>query len=133
MRVTVDTSEAKSFELVEPGPYEMTIRAVEFFQGKPATDNSEAKVSQLEVEFAFQDPRLDQSSGTIKRRYPIEGKGAGFFRDFWKAATGEDIPVGQKLDVDTDAAIGRPVIVAVEHREYNGKKYNEAKQVTSAS
>lgn len=125
MRMTVDTTQAKSFELVEPGPYEMTVKGI----GEPKKGPNATTV---EVEFAFQDPKLDQSSGTIRRQYPIDGKGAGFFRDFWKAATGEDIPIGQKLDVDTDDAIGKPVIVNVEHREYEGKKYNEAKSVTSA-
>lgn len=129
MRVTVDTTQAKSFDLVEPGPYEMTIKSI----SEPKAPKDDPKGDKgVEVEFAFQDPQLDQASGTVQRRYPIEGKGAGFFRDFWKAATGEDIPVGTKLDVDLDNAIGRPVIVGITHRPWQGKTYNNAETVTAA-
>lgn len=125
-RVTVDTSEALSFEPAEPGPYEMSVHKID---GPHKGDKS----NYMAVEFAFQDPNRDKKHGKVFRNYPIDGKGAGFFRDFWKAATGQDLPIGQKgLDIDTDDAVGRPVIVQIGNREYQGRIQNEAERVTAA-
>lgn len=117
MRVTVDTTEAKSFELAEPGPYEMTVHAI----GEPTKGEKSTYVA---VEFAFTDPKMDQVCGKVFRNYPITGKGAGFFREFWKATTGVDIPIGTQLDVDLDDAIGRPLIVDIGHETYEGRSKN---------
>lgn len=122
MRVTIDTSEAKSFELAEPGPYEMSVAAI-------SEPKKGANSTYVEVQYAFSDPKMDQQCGKIFRNYPITGKGAGFFREFWKAATGEDIPVGTQIDVDLDNAIGRPVIVDVGHESYEGRTRNAAQKV----
>lgn len=122
MRVTLDLSEARSFELAEPGPYEMTVDTI----SEPI--KSEKSIG-VDVEFKFADPKLDQQCGTVRRRYPITGKGAGFFREFWKAATGQDLPVGEQIDVDLDDAISRPVMVEIGHREYEGRTYNDATRV----
>lgn len=126
-RVTVDTSEALSFEPAEPGPYEMTIDKIE---GPKKGEKS----NYMAVEFKFQDPEAQKKHGSVYRNYPIDGKGAGFFRDFWKAATGQDLPIGQKgLDIDTDDAMGRPVVVQLGNREYEGRTLNEAERVSAAS
>lgn len=123
-RVTINTSEALSFEPVQPGPYPCHIKAIS------GVEQGE-KAKYVRVDFSFADPAVAQRAGTLFRNYPIEGKGAGFFRDFWKAATGEDIPVGTQLDIDTDSAIGRPVICNVENREYEGRLQNEVKSVAA--
>lgn len=126
-RVTIDTSEAMSFEPVEPGPYAMRVEKIE-------GPNKGEKSTYMAVTFAFEDPDVAKRAGSVFRNYPIDGKGSGFFRDFWKAATGEDLPLGQKgLDIDTDDAIGRPVIVQIGNREYEGRTLNEAERVTSAN
>ena len=125
-RVTVDTKDAISFEPVEPGPYAMTVEAIE---GPNKGPNS----NYMAVAFTFDDPEVAKKAGKVFRNYPIDGKGAGFFRDFWKASTGQDIPIGTQLDINTDDAIGRHVIAQIENREYEGKLQNEVKQVTAAS
>lgn len=122
-RITIDTTEARSFELAEPGPYPMTVHKIE---GPHKGD----KARYIEVHYAFQDPAMDKKCGTVRRNYPIEGAGAGFSREFWKAATGEDIPIGGTFDVDTDDAVGRPVLVTIGHREYQNRFFNEAEKVT---
>lgn len=125
-RVTVDTSEAVSFEPAEPGPYEMTINKID-------GPHKGEKSNYMAVEFQFQDPDRQKKHGSVFRNYPIDGKGSGFFRDFWKAATGQDLPIGQKgLDIDTDDALGRPVIVQIGNRDYQGRTLNEAERVTAA-
>lgn len=125
-RVTIDTKEALSFEPVEPGAYEMTVAKIE------GPEQGE-KAKYMVVYYDFQDPELKQKAGSVIRNYPIDGKGAGFFRDFWKAATGQDIPVGVELDIDTDDAISRPVIVQIEHEDWEGKTRNKAARVTAAA
>jgi hypothetical protein len=67
------------------------------------------------------------------RNFPITGKGAGFFREFWKAATGEDIPLKAQIDVDLDDAVGREMIANVTHSEFQGRKRNEPGQFVSGS
>lgn len=125
MRLTIDTTEALSFEPTEPGPYEMTVDKIE---GPEKGDNS----TYVWVYFQFDDPAVQKKCGHVRRAFPIDGKGAGFFREFWKAATGQDIPLNSKIDVDLDDAIGRPVIVTIGNREYNNKLQNEVEKVTAA-
>lgn len=124
-RVTIDTSEAQSFELVEPGPYPMRVHSAE-------PEKTSKGQNMLVVQFAFDDPALDKVAGKVFRNYMLEGKGAGFTREFLKATTGEDFPVGQTLDFDTDDVVGKPVIVQITHREYEGRKSNEASSVVAA-
>lgn len=125
MRLTIDTTEALSFEATEPGPYEMT---VDKYEGPEKGDKS----TFMWIYFRFADPALDKRCGRVRRAYPIDGKGAGFFRDFWKAATGVDIPTNSVIDVDMDDCLGRPVIVDIGNEEYQGKTQNTVNKVTSA-
>lgn len=118
-RVTIDTSEAQSFEAVEPGPYPMTIESVEQKTSKSSG------TPMLNVKFVFEDPATAKRAGAVFRNYMLAGAGAGFTRDFVKAVTGEDIPVGGSFDLDTDDFIGKHVIVNIGNREYEGKVQNE--------
>lgn len=125
-RVTIDTSEAVSFEAVEPGPYPMTISTAEVKKSKESNQNM------LNVGFDFEDPSTAKKAGKVFRNYMLEGKGAGFTRDFLKAAAGIEIPAGAAIDFDTDDIIGRHVIVQIGNREYQGQLQNEAERVVSA-
>lgn len=131
-RLTINTSEAVSFEPAEPGPYLMTIDSV----GEPYESKSEKKTLGIDVEFAFADPAIAQRCGKVRRFYPVKGKGSGFFADLWKVVTGEELPIGQQggdIDVDTDDLIGATVQVDVGNREHEGKVYNEAKKIVAAN
>lgn len=125
-KLTVDTTQAQSFEPAEPGPYPMTIHSI-------SDPEKGEKSTYVTVEFEFQDPAIAQRCGRVMRNYPITGKGAGFFREFWKGATGEDIPAQATIDVDVDQAVGRRVIVQVGNKEYEGRIRNEAERVTAAA
>ena len=125
-RVTIDTTEAQSFEPVEPGTYPMTIEAAE------ATKSGKGD-AMLNVAFSFEDPVLSKSAGKVFRNYMLVGKGAGFTREFLKAVTGQDFPVGQVLDFDTDDLVGRHIVAQVGNREYEGRLQNEVERVTSAA
>lgn len=127
-RATVDTTQAQSFEAVEPGPYPMTSDEIE----DPAP-SKEKGTKGMFVYFAFQDPALAKKAGRVRRWYPIEGKGSGFFRELWKALTGEDLPMGTSIDVDLDDGVGRPVIVNVGNEEYEGRLQNTVEKVVAAS
>ena len=126
-RYTIDLSEAQSFEATEPGVYPMTID--EFEEPKPSKEKGTLGTM---VYFAFQDPAVAKRCGRARRWYALEGRGAGFFRELWKAATGEDLPIGEKLDFDSDDAVGRPVNVLIGNEDYNGSPQNTVEKVTSA-
>ena len=123
-RVTIDTSEAQSFEAVEPGPYPMTLSTAE-------VKNSQKGDAMLNVAFAFEDPATAKKAGLVYRNYMLVGKGAGFTRDFLKAF-GIDIPIGGSFDFDTDDLVGRHVIVQIANKEYEGRLQNDAQSVVAA-
>lgn len=125
-RVTIDTTEAQSFEAVEPGPYSMQIDTVE------PKESKEAKQPMINVGFAFDDPTVAKKAGKVFRNYMLAGKGAGFTREFLKAVTGEDFPIGQVLDFDTDDLMGKRVHVQIGNREYEGRLQNEVERVVAA-
>lgn len=129
-RMTINTSEATSFEATQPGPYSMTIDELE-----GPIKSKEKQTPGLNVYFKFVDPDLDQKCGRVRRFYPITGKGAGFFADLYKTATGSELPIGKEggdLDIDTDDLMGKQVTVDIDNREHEGKMYNEAKKVVAA-
>lgn len=126
-RVTIDTTEAQSFEAVEPGPYSMTIDEV-----KSGIESKENKVPMIEAYFKFDDPEVAKKAGRVIRNYMLAGKGAGFTREFLKAVTGEDYPIGQVLDFDTDDLVGRRVQAQISNREYSGRLQNEVDRVVAS-
>jgi hypothetical protein len=130
-RVTIDTTEAQSFEAVEPGPYGMTIDRVDQKEAGSSAKNPGAPM--IEVHFAFDDPAIAKKAGTVFRNYMLAGKGAGFTREFLKAVTGEDFPIGEVLDFDTDDLTGKHLIVQIGNREYEGRLQNEAERVVAAA
>lgn len=126
-RLQVDTSEAMSFEPVEPGTYECTVSKIE---GPEKGPNSDYVTAYFEPD----DVAVLQRAGHFRKTLPINGKGAGFFREFWKATTGEDLAMGEdEIDVDTDDAIGRPVVVSITNEEYEGALQNVVGRVVAAS
>lgn len=130
-KLTIDATEAQSFEATEPGPYPMTVDEISD-PAKSSDPNSSGNLY-VWVYFAFADPTLAKKCGRVRRAYPIEGKGAGFFREFWKAATGEDIPIGETLDVDLDQAMGASVLVNVGNEDYQGRAQNTVEKVAAAA
>lgn len=127
-RATIDTSEAQSFEATEPGPYQMLVDQID----DPAPSEQKG-TNGTWIYFKFQDPALAKKCGRVRKFYTLQGKGAGFFREFWKAATGEDLPVGQQaIDVDLDMGVGRPVIVSVGNETYEGRLQNSVERVAAA-
>lgn len=134
MRLTINTSEAQAFALAEPGPYSMKVERAEPKKAKTGTNG-------VEVDFQFQDPNLQQKHGHVRRFYPIEGKGAGFFAEFWKQTTGEELPVGQEgigLDIELDDCLEAEVQVEITNEASNAPGadpnvlYNVAKKVVAA-
>jgi hypothetical protein len=127
-RATIDTSEAQSFEATEPGPYHMVVDEIQ----DPGPSEDKGTFGTW-VYFRFQDPALQRKCGRARKFYTLQGKGAGFFREFWKAATGEDIPAGSTIDVDLDNGVSRPVIVHIDNGEWQGRMTNEVGRVVAES
>lgn len=125
-RATVDTTEAQSFEAVEPGPYRMVVDEV----GEDETSN--AGNPGFWVYFRFEDPTIQRRAGRVRKWYSISGKGSGFFRELWKAATGQDIPMATQIDVDLDDLNERPVVINIGNKEYEGRLQNEVERVAAA-
>lgn len=125
-RATVDTTEAQAFEAVEPGPYRMEIDEVGEDEVSAAGNDG------FWVYFRFADPTIQRKAGRVRRWYSIKGKGAGFFRELWKAGTGEDIPMSTQIDVDLDALTNRPVMVNIGNREYEGRLQNDIERIAAA-
>jgi hypothetical protein len=125
-RVTIDTSEAVSFEPVEPGAYPMSISTAEVKNSK------ETNTPMLNIGFAFEDPDTAKKAGKVFRNFMLAGKGSGFTRDFLKAAAGIEIPAGAAIDFDTDDIVGRHVIAQIGNREYQGQMQNEVERIISA-
>ena len=128
-RATVDTTQAQSFEATEPGPYQMVVDEIE----DPAVSQKSGSTG-MWVYFKFADPTVQRRAGRVRKWYALNGEGSGFFREFWKAATGEDIPMGSDaFDVDLDDAQGRSVIVLVGNETYEGRLQNTVERVSAAS
>lgn len=125
-RLTIDTTEALSFDPIEPGVYAATVDEISDVETGP-------KARYVWVHFKLDDPNVARKAGRLRRILPIEGKGSGFFRSFWKAATGEDIPMDTQIDVDTDDAIGRPVMLQVSNETFEGELQNVIDRVSPAS
>ena len=134
MRLTINTQDVRTFEPVEPGPYLMNVHSF-----SEPYESREKKTPMIDVEFAFPDPAMDEKHGRVRRGLPIKGKGAGFFTDFWKAATGEDLPIGKdgggEVDVDLDQALGKTVQVLISNeKEENGDRiFNRADKIVAAA
>lgn len=127
-RATVDTSEAQSFEAVEPGPYPMLVDEI----ADPGPSEQKG-TNGTWVYFKFQDPAIALKAGRARKFYVLQGKGAGFFREFWKAVTGEDLPLGGPIDVDLDDGVSKPCIVLIGNETYEGRLQNSVERVSAAS
>ena len=128
-RVTIDTNDVKTFEATQPGPYTMTFDEV----GAEVQTSKEKGTQYLVAWLKFTDPALDKKCGRIRYNLILNGPGAGFTRDAWKAATGETIPLEAKIDIDTDMLVGRTVTVDVGNKEYKGQLQNEANRIVAVA
>lgn len=135
MRLTINTSETQGFALAEPGTYTMTIEKI----SEPRKSQSEKQTIGIDIDFAFVDPDIAQKCGHVRRFYPLQGKGAGFFVDLVKVVTGFEIPIGKEggdIDFDTDELLGKTVLVDVDHQPSNkpgdDRMFNTAKKVVAA-
>lgn len=107
-RISVDMTEAVSFQPVDkPGTYEMKVASI----GDP--EPSKKGTMCVRADFQFLDEKLHKKCGLVFKSLPIEGPGAGFFRDFWHKVVGEELPDDAPIDVDTDDAIGKEVMAEI--------------------
>lgn len=128
-RVTIDTNDIKTFEPTVPGPYTMTFDSVE-----DEVQVSEEKGTRYLVSWLkFTDPALAEKCGRVKYNLILTGAGAGFTRDAWKAATGEELPLKAQIDIDTDQLIGRTVVVLIGNETYKGNLRNVAERISATT
>lgn len=127
-RLSVNLSEAQSREALPEGMYECEVYAISEPKDGPNSRYVEAVFAVNEGEFIGR---------KFYRNCPITGKGAGIFADFWEKATGEELEIGVDgdFDVDTDDAVGQPVVVVNKPKEYpvgSGEFQNEVTKLLRA-
>ena len=132
-RLTIDVSEAQSFDPVEDDLYLCEITAIsEVKQGQKARYlTAEMTIEHgMQTEEAFAGRKLFTN-------LPIEGAGAGIFTSFWERATGEELDLeDDELDIDTDDLVGEKIAVQTKQEEYppnSGEFRSQVKKVLSAS
>lgn len=115
-RLDVDLQEARDFSAIPERDYMCEVAEVSDVQ-----EGDKAKY--VRVTFQVQEPE-EFAGRNLFRNYVIEGEGAGFFRDMWETVTGEELPIGEMVEIDTDDLIGEEVVVVNEHREWEGETRN---------
>lgn len=118
-RVSVSVKDAQTFEPVPDDMYPATVHKIE---GPIKGPNSNYLKVQFKVSEGEHEGRI------FFRNFPVDGKGAGFFVEFWELATGEQIELGPDapdLDVDTDDALGAAIGIVTKQSEYEGKTRSE--------
>lgn len=120
-RITVDATEAQTFEAIPEDTYPAEIRDITGPHQGP-------KAQYMKFEFEINDG--EYVGRRLWQNYTIEGKGAGFFCDLVNKIMGEGTAVvGEPFDFDTDDLLGSEVQLVVEVGEYQGEPSNEIKKV----
>lgn len=123
-KLTIDATEAKSFEPLPDDQYECTILEVGEVKSGP-------KARYVPITFEVSDG--DYASRRLWRNFVIEGPGAGFFTDLWHKATGEELELGEMNDVDTDDLIGKSVICITKQEEYEGNVRSQVDKILAVA
>lgn len=119
--IDFDPTEAVSFDLVEPATYPMKILEIE--------EQAEGDKCNyyLPVVFGFLDPELSKKAGKVWRNYPLDGKGASFFKELVKKACGVNLDEPGKFD--TDDLVGKELTCEVGHNTHEGVTRNDIKKI----
>lgn len=125
-RLTINTTEAQTFEATDPGLYNMTIDQID-----DAAPSKAKGTLGTWIYYKHDDPNIQQRCGRARKFYPLEGPGSGFFMQLWKNLTGEDLPVGmENIDIDPDILLGKPVQVQLLLTKLDdGRMVNEVETV----
>lgn len=122
----VDLTEAQEFEPIDEGVYLCEVTDIDGPEQGP-------KAAYLEVQYTIVEG--EHAGRKLFDNVVIEGKGAGFFIDFWKKVVGEKLDVGDVVAVDTDNALGEAVEchVGVEDRpeEFGGGERNVVRRLVA--
>jgi len=117
--IDLDTTEGLVFEDVEPGVYDAFISDFHAPDDEIVREGPKARYVTPIFEIVG-DPEFEGQ--WLFRNYTVEGEGVGFFTDFWRAATGEELPVGPdeglQTTLDLSEVIGKEVSIVVEEEEY---------------
>lgn len=125
-RLNLKLDQATTFEAIEEGEYLVRVLDISDPEQGPKAQYVNVQVEVTDGEY---------EGRRFFRNLPTEGKGAGFFMDFWKKATGEDLEKEPEIDVDTDDAIGAKLVAVIVKREYpegSGEFRNEVKRFLTA-
>jgi len=118
--LTIDATEAKSFEPIPDGIYDVRVREISEPKDGP---NS----TYVNVTFEIEDG--DYEGRKLWRVFPITGKGVVFFTDLIAKALGEHIEMGEETAFDSDDLIDQPVRVVVAQETYEDNTKAAVKKV----
>lgn len=125
MKLTLDLSEAQSFEAVPDDTYACEIAEISEVQKGPKADFVTVSYEIVEGDYAGQ---------MLFQNLMITGKASGRFVDVLNKALGEDYDVSdlEHLEIDTDDLIGARVGVVTKQKEYpegSGEMRSEVKRI----
>lgn len=119
--LTIDATEAKSFEPIPDGTYETKILEISEVKQGP-------KARYVNITFEITDG--DYIDRRLWRNFVVEGPGSAFLVDLAnKALPDEEFEVGSEFSLDTDDLIGQAVIVVTVQEEYEGNTKSEVKRI----
>lgn len=113
-RLTLDLNDVKDFAPIEDGT-PLPTKIAEIGEAKKASTGG------YYVDVTFEVIDGEFLGRKLWKNYMLTGKGAGFTRQLYKAATGTDLEPGSSVDIDTDDLLGAHVTVIVENEDYNGE------------
>lgn len=119
-KLTVDATEATTFEAVEDDEYEVKVVSVSDVVQGP-------KAQYVKVEFDITDG--ENAGRKLWSNFPIDGAGAGMFVEFANKAIDAGLEVGEAFDFDTDDLVGAELRAVTEQEEYQGEMRSQIKRL----
>jgi len=126
-KVDADVSEARDFNPLDPGWYEVEITKVP----EAGTSEKGNPVIRVELDVIGGDEQNDGSQPEGRKLFktiPTTGEGAGILKNFLKAFEIDYDQTGNRISFDTDDCLQARAEVKVRHRTYEGEKQPDVRR-----
>lgn len=122
MGFKINYEEAKGFELIEPGDYEVTV--INYEMGKASTGNNRITV---DYEIRSDVPQAHQGQKILYDNFTITPNAMWRLQAIAKAAKFPDGMEFNSYKEWADTLLNKNLVITVGHRTYNGNTYPEVK------